>query len=158
MIAVEVEDEAWTHALPAAADLARRAAEAAVHGHAGEIAVLLTDDETVRDLNHRFLAKDAATNVLAFPAGADAGRLGDIALAFGVCQAEAADQAKPLADHLRHLVVHGVLHLLGYDHHGDEDAERMEALEAQILSGMNIPDPYAERTRAAAGGEADVRR
>jgi probable rRNA maturation factor len=156
VIAVEVEDEAWTHALPAAADLARRAAEAAVQGRAGEIAVLLTDDETVRDLNHRFLAKDRATNVLSFPDAA-ADRLGDIALAFGVCRAEAAEQAKPLADHLRHLVVHGVLHLLGYDHYGDEDAERMEALERQILSGMNIPDPYAERTRAEAAGEADVR-
>ncbi len=151
MIAVEVEDAAWTHALPPAADLARRAAEAAAQGRAGEIAVLLTDDETVRGLNRRFLAKDRPTNVLAFPDVAT-DRLGDIALAFGVCQAEAAEQAKPLADHLSHLVVHGVLHLLGYDHHGDEDAERMEALERQILSGMNIPDPYAEQTRAETAG------
>jgi probable rRNA maturation factor len=158
VIAVEVEDVAWVRAVPAAADLARRAGEAAAQGHAGEIAVLLTDDKTVRDLNRRFLAKDRATNVLAFPDAAAADRLGDIALAFGVCQAEAAEQAKPLADHLRHLVVHGVLHLLGYDHHGDEDAERMEALERQILSGMNIPDPYAQRTRVEAAGEADVRR
>jgi probable rRNA maturation factor len=145
VIAVEVEDAAWTAALPAAADLARRAAEAAAGGHAGEIAVLLTDDETVKDLNRRFLAKDRATNVLAFPDVAT-DRLGDIALAFGVCRAEATEQAKPLADHLGHLVVHGVLHLLGYDHHGDEDAERMEALERQILSGINIADPYAAET------------
>lgn len=150
MIAVEVEDAAWTHALPPAAALVRRAAGAAAHGHAGEIAVLLTDDETVRDLSRRFLGKDSATNVLAFPDAAT-DRLGDIALAFGVCRAEAEQQAKSLADHLGHLVVHGVLHLLGYDHHGDEDAERMEALERQILSGMNIPDPYAERTGEIAG-------
>jgi probable rRNA maturation factor len=145
MIAVEVEDEAWTAALPGAAELARQAAEAAIAGHAGEVAILLTGDEDVRDLNRRFLSKDKATNVLAFPdiaAAKEPGRLGDIALAFGVCRAEAADQAKPLADHLRHLVVHGVLHLLGYDHQRDEDAARMEAVERRILAGMNISDPY----------------
>jgi probable rRNA maturation factor len=153
MIVVEVEDDAWTGTLPGAAELARQAAEAALAGHAGEIAILLTGDEAVRDLNLRFLGKDKATNVLAFPdiaAAEEPGRLGDIALAFGVCRAEATGQAKPLADHLRHLVIHGVLHLLGYDHQRDEDATRMEAVERRLLAGMNIPDPYQAK--------ADVRR
>jgi probable rRNA maturation factor len=146
MIEVVVEDPAWTAALADAADLVREAAGAATPGESGDIVILLTDDETLRDLNARFLGKDRATNVLAFP-DASADRLGDIALASGVCAREGAEQAKPLADHLRHLVVHGVLHLLGYDHVSDEDAARMESRERQLLAGMNIPDPYAEPAR-----------
>lgn len=144
MIDIEVADPAWTVSLADAAELARQAALAASPGESGEIAILLTDDEALRDLSARFLGKDKATNVLAFP-DACAGRLGDVALAHGICAREAAQQAKPLADHLRHLVVHGVLHLLGYDHLTDEDAARMESMERQVLAGMNIPDPYAER-------------
>jgi probable rRNA maturation factor len=142
MIEIEVKDPAWTSALADATDLARQAATAP--GADGEIAVLLTDDQTLRDLNARFLGHDRPTNVLAFPDVA-AGRLGDIALAFGVCAREAADQGKPLADHLRHLTVHGVLHLMGYDHLTDEDAARMESAERELLAAMNIPDPYEER-------------
>jgi len=142
MIEVEVEDEAWTRAIPDAADLARRAAATAAKGSTGEIVLLLTDDDTLKSLNGQFLGKDRPTNVLAFPADA-AGRLGDVALAFGVCQAEAREQGKSLADHLSHLVVHGVLHLMGYDHIADDEAARMESLERQLLAGMNIEDPYA---------------
>ena len=145
MIEVEIEDAAWRAALPNAEDLARQAAVAAAPAEAGEIVILLTGDDALRALNARFLGHDRSTNVLAFP-DADARRLGDIALAHGVCAREAAEQAKPLADHLRHLVVHGVLHLMGYDHINDEDAARMETLERQLLGAMNIPDPYAERT------------
>lgn len=145
-LAIEIEDAAWTVALPRADSLVRQAAEAALAGEPGEVAILLTDNDTVQDLNHRFLGKDRPTNVLAFP---DPGseRLGDIALAYGVCAAEAAEQTKPLADHLRHLVVHGVLHLLGYDHHRDEDASRMEALERRLLAEMSIADPYQADVR-----------
>jgi probable rRNA maturation factor len=143
MIEVEIEEDAWTTSLEAAGDLARQAAAAAAPGEAREIVILLTGDDALRSLNARFLGHDLPTNVLAFP---DPGpsRLGDIALAHGVCAREAVEQAKPLADHLRHLVVHGVLHLMGYDHADDDDAARMEALERQLLAGMNIPDPYAE--------------
>jgi probable rRNA maturation factor len=143
MIEVEVEDEAWTRALADAADRARRAAAAAAEGRTGEIVILLTDDETLTSLNGQFLGKDRPTNVLAFPADAP-GRLGDIALAFGLCQAEAHEQGKTLADHLTHLVIHGVLHLIGYDHIADDEAARMESLERQLLAGMNIEDPYAD--------------
>lgn len=107
--------------------------------------ILLTDDAAIRDLNGRFRSKDAATNVLSFPAPETARpHLGDIALAHGVCAQEAAAQGKALADHLSHLVVHGVLHLLGYDHQADAPAEAMEAMERDILSKLGVADPYRQ--------------
>lgn len=143
-IDVEVEDPAWIGAIAGAADLARDAAAAALEGRAAGVVVLLTGDDAVRDLNARFRGKDAPTNVLSFPAPANpADHLGDIALAYGVCAAEAAAWGKPLADHLRHLVVHGVLHLLGYDHDEDARAETMEAHERSLLAGLGVSDPYA---------------
>ncbi|MBW8816343.1 MAG: rRNA maturation RNase YbeY [Caulobacterales bacterium] len=127
--------------------LARGAALAALdsEGAAHEgVAILLTDDAAVRELNARFRQKDAPTNVLSFPAPHNPERhLGDIALAFGVCQREAEEQGKPLAHHLMHLTVHGVLHLLGYDHIGDDEAEAMEGQERAVLAGLGVPDPYA---------------
>lgn len=145
MIEVEIEDEAWLRARPDAAEIARIAGEIALADRAdGDVVILLTDDATVRDLNGRFRDKDAATNVLSFPAGDNGGgHLGDIALAFGVCEREALEQGKTLADHLRHLVIHGVLHLLGYDHLDDGEAEAMEALERNLLAGLGVADPYA---------------
>ncbi len=144
MISVEVEDEAWGEAEA----VAIRAAEAALTGaHAeGDVTVLLTDDATIRDLNARFRGKDAPTNVLSFPAAETARpHLGDVALAFGVCAREAAEQGKSLHDHLSHLVAHGVLHLLGFDHDNDAQAEEMEALERAVLAGLDVRDPYATR-------------
>lgn len=148
MIDIEIEDPAWTSALPDAEALARRAAEAALASEsAGDdigIVLLLTDDASVRELNARFRGKDAATNVLSFPAPANPeGHLGDVALAFGVCAREAQAQGKPLAHHLQHLVAHGVLHLLGYDHMSEDEAEAMEGLERVVLAGLGVPDPYA---------------
>jgi probable rRNA maturation factor len=108
------------------------------------VTVLLTDDAAVRELNANFRGKDAATNVLSFPAPTNPeNHLGDVALAFGVCAREAAEQGKPLAHHLQHLTVHGVLHLLGYDHMRDDEAEAMEGLERAVLAGLGVPDPYA---------------
>lgn len=146
MIDVEVEDDAWTAALADAEAAARVAAEAALaHEDAGGgVTLLLTDDESVRELNARFRHKDAATNVLSFPAPQNPeDHLGDVALAYGVCAREAAEQGKPLRHHLQHLTVHGVLHLLGYDHIGDDEAEAMEGLERAVLAGLGVPDPYA---------------
>ena len=126
MIDIEIEDEAWV----------------AADGDA--VTILLTDDDSVRDLNARFRGKDYATNVLSFPAPQNPeGHLGDIALAVGVCAREAAEQGKPHVHHLQHLVAHGVLHLLGYDHETDAEAEHMEGLERVILAGLGVPDPYA---------------
>ncbi len=98
----------------------------------------------MRDLNARFRDQDKATNVLSFPAPPNPeDHLGDIALAYGVCAREAAEQGKPIGRHLQHLVVHGVLHLLGYDHMSDDEAKVMEDLERALLAGLGVPDPYA---------------
>jgi len=148
LIEVEIADAAWSAALPDAEALVVRAAEAALGAsppRKGEgLTVLLTDDAVVGDLNARFRGKDAATNVLSFPAPPNPEHhLGDIALAHGVCAREAAAQGKTLAAHLQHLVAHGVLHLLGYDHENDREAETMEGLERVILAGLGVADPYA---------------
>jgi probable rRNA maturation factor len=153
VIEVEVEDEAWTAALPNAAAVAERAATAALGTAEGGVVVLLTDDATVRDLNARFRGRDRPTNVLSFPAAemtipGQAKPLGDLVLAFGVCAAEAQAQAKTLADHLSHLTVHGVLHLLGRDHEAEAEAEAMEAEERDILARLGVADPYRADAQA----------
>jgi len=143
MIEIEVEAEAWTGALRDAEAVVDRAAQAALGTVEGDIVVLLTDDAAVRALNGRFRDKDRPTNVLSFPAPENAApHLGDIVLAYGVCATEAAAQGKTLADHLSHLVVHGVLHLLGRDHEDDAEAEEMEAEERDILAQIGVADPY----------------
>lgn len=122
---------------------------------AAEVSLLLADDSEIRRLNRRFRGRDAATNVLAFPTGAaGAGGapvlLGDVALAYETVCAEAAVQGKTPADHVSHLIVHGVLHLLGFDHEDDGAATEMEERERQALAALGIADPY--RLEAAAGG------
>ena len=146
MIEVEVEAEAWTDAIEDVEAVVERAAVAALGTASGGIVILLTDDETVRDLNDRFRGKDGPTNVLSFPAaempGADPQPLGDMVLAFGVCASEAEEQSKTLRNHLTHLVVHGVLHLLGRDHEDDAEAEAMEGEERAVLASLGVSDPY----------------
>jgi probable rRNA maturation factor len=121
-----------------------------------ELAVMLTDDAGIRTLNSNWRGIDKPTNVLSFPAlpptGAggpdDAPRmLGDIAIAYETTRREADDEQKPFDHHLSHLAVHGFLHLIGYDHETDNDAEAMETLEAEILAQLGIPDPYGDRER-----------
>jgi len=143
VIDIEIEDPAWAAALPDPEAVALPAAEAALEARGG-VTILLTDDDSVAELNERFRGKAGPTNVLSFPAPDNPeDHLGDIALAYGVCAREAAEQGKPLAHHLQHLVAHGVLHLLGYDHLTEAEAEEMEALERRILAGLGVPDPYA---------------
>jgi probable rRNA maturation factor len=118
-----------------------------------ELAVMLTDDAGVQTLNRNWRGIDKPTNVLSFPAlqptagaPADAPRmLGDIAIAYETTRKEADDEEKPFDHHLSHLAVHGFLHLIGYDHEKDADAEAMEGLEREILAQLGIPDPYADR-------------
>ena len=148
MIEVEIESPDWTAALEDAEALTRRAAEAALvgAGRQGDVVVLLTDDNAIAALNQGFRGKPGPTNVLSFPAPESARpHLGDVAVAHGVTAREAAEQGKPLADHLLHLVAHGVLHLVGYDHESEAEAESMEALERRVLAGLGAPDPYAPR-------------
>ncbi|MDP1629881.1 MAG: rRNA maturation RNase YbeY [Caulobacter sp.] len=141
---VEVGDSAWSTALPAVEALVLKVAAAALGERAGGLAILLTDDAAVADLNQRFRGKAGPTNVLSFPAPENPeGHLGDIALAFETCASEAKTQGKTLSNHLHHLVAHGVLHLVGYDHQSEAEAEEMEALERRILADLGIPDPYA---------------
>lgn len=143
MIEVEIEADDWLSALPEAETVAARAAMAALGTVQGDVVVLLTDDAAVQDLNARFRDRDRPTNVLSFPAADSAApHLGDLVLGFGVCRDEAGVQGKSLADHLSHLVVHGVLHLLGRDHEDDAEAEAMEAEERTILAGIGVSDPY----------------
>lgn len=119
-----------------------------------EVAVMLTDDAGIRTLNSSWRGIDKPTNVLSFPAlqpeaewkPGDAPRmLGDIAIAYETVRREADEEQRPFDHHLSHLAVHGFLHLIGYDHENDGDAEEMEALEMQILAHLGIPDPYADR-------------
>jgi probable rRNA maturation factor len=113
-----------------------------------EICVSLIDDEAIATLNGRWRGKDAPTNVLSFPAPQGSATqlpryLGDIALAFETIDREAKAEGRPFEEHVAHLVVHGILHLLGYDHLSEGEAERMEALETSILARIGVADPYA---------------
>jgi probable rRNA maturation factor len=144
-VEIVIEDERWTSAH---ADTAVQAAMAALQGleEPASLAILLADDAALQRLNRAFRGKDKPTNVLSFPAAPMPGNeafLGDIAIAFDTLAREAIDEGKSLSDHLAHLVVHGVLHLLGEDHETPEEAEAMEAEERRILAGLGIADPYA---------------
>ncbi len=159
-VAIDSPCAAWAARCPSAEDFARAAALAAVaHGAADsglgrtamiEIGVSLADDQAQQQLNRDWRGTDRPTNVLAFPAwepGAPVPPgapilLGDVVLAFETVAREAEEQGKPLADHLCHLVVHGVLHLFGYDHATEVEAVAMEQLETTILAGLGVPDPY----------------
>jgi len=154
-IAVSVHDAAWLDSLADLEDRVRAAAGAALtHLDVGgplEISLVFTDDAEQRSLNRDYRHKDSATNVLSFPNMDDAvpspsgvtRLLGDVVLARETVQREARAQGKSLADHTIHLVVHGTLHLLGYDHESAEEAAEMEALETAILAPLGIADPYA---------------
>ncbi len=144
MIEIEIEAEGWNTALADAETIVDMAATKALGSVEGDLVVLLADDAAVQDLNARFRDKDRPTNVLSFPAAESAfPHLGDVVLGLEYCVEEARAQGKTLKDHLSHLVVHGVLHLLGRDHVEDEEAEQMEAEEREILASLGIADPYA---------------
>ena len=163
MLEINIEsDEEWDSSTDWSL-LVRKAAEAAVaesafpqlaeNGRAVELSVRLTSDEDVRALNAHWRGKDKPTNVLSFPmseqyeleqADEDGPELmlGDIVLAKGVCEREAAEMEIPFERHATHLLVHGTLHLLGYDHGDDQDAADMEGREVRALARLGIDDPY----------------
>jgi probable rRNA maturation factor len=115
---------------------------------AAELSILLTNDAEQQELNREWRGKDSSTNVLSFPQiepfGPVRGILGDITLARETLEREAAEQGVTFTDHFRHLVVHGFLHILGYDHLTDEEAQQMEGLETEILASLGVADPYAD--------------
>ena len=162
LIDFDIRDDGWRLAVDDPEALGRRALAAAWLGldlvGPGEVSVLLTDDATQQELNRTYRGKDAPTNVLSFPAMDDddplppAGEpvpLGDIVLALETVRRESDEQGVPFADHLSHLLVHGMLHLAGYDHETADEAEEMEGMEIAILAGLGIADPYADTELAA---------
>ena len=140
--------------LPRARSLARETiaaciAESGFAARGGSVSLCLTGDAEVRTLNVRWRGIDEPTNVLSFPAApseraSETPMLGDIALAYETLAREAEESGASLADHYRHLVAHGFLHLIGYDHQTDEEADRMEELETRILARLGVADPYAD--------------
>ena len=155
---VLVVADCWQTEPDAEAVIHRAVATAAEIVNAGpgeaELAVMLTDDAGIRTLNSNWRGIDKPTNVLSFPALQPTGpsgpddaprMLGDIAIAYETTRKEADNEQKPFDHHLSHLAVHGFLHLIGYDHEKDDDAEAMEALEREILAQLGIPNPYADR-------------
>jgi probable rRNA maturation factor len=155
---ISVPSPLW-RALPRARAIAREtiaaaAAESGGLSEGGDVSLCLADDSALRALNLRWRGIDKPTNVLSFPAAqpgplGNATTLGDIALAYETLAREADDLGVPLADHYRHLLAHGFLHLIGYDHQTDAEAERMEALETRVLARLGAGDPYA---REVVGG------
>jgi len=150
-IAVIINDEAWPDDLEARAEAAVREAlkqsKAKVKG-AAELSILLTNDAEQHELNQQWRGKDSSTNVLSFPQiepfAPVVGLLGDITLARETLIREAEEQGVSFEAHFTHLVVHGFLHILGYDHLEDDEATAMESLETSILATLGIDDPYAE--------------
>jgi len=160
---ISIEDDRWQQA--EFGTLASQVALATL-GHLGinpdacELSVLACDDPRIAELNSEFRDKPTVTNVLSWPAGDLAAKhpggipatpepdftgeiaLGDIAISYDTCAREAADAAKSMDDHVRHLIVHGILHLLGYDHIRDPDATLMERIEVEILGKMGVDNPY----------------
>ena len=140
-ITLVIEEEKWRAVRGLQARLKQAAALALSSGRRkGALTILLSNDKRLKALNCDFRGKDKPTNVLSFPQGGD--YLGDVAIAYGVTSKEAKASGKKLIDHAAHLAVHGVLHLLGYDHERPRDAKIMEPLEVRILGKLGIADPY----------------
>ncbi|HMA52241.1 MAG TPA: rRNA maturation RNase YbeY [Magnetospirillaceae bacterium] len=160
-IAIDIAYDAWNQKVPGVEERCRHVAAIALGAAAAnvdlpaerlEVSILLTDDDQVRDLNAEYRQQDKPTNVLSFAALDEDSPippdgpilLGDVIVAFQTTEREARDEGKSFADHLSHLVVHGVLHLLGYDHIADDEAEEMESLERSILAALGVSDPYKD--------------
>ena len=148
-VEIRIDSALW-QAQPAAEQTARDAiaAAAALAAASGEVSIVLTDDAAIKKLNADWRGIDKATNVLSFPApkvSGDAKLLGDIVIAYETLGRECDDEDRIFLHHLAHLTVHGFLHLIGYDHQNDSQADEMEGLESKIMSAMKMPDPYLAR-------------
>jgi probable rRNA maturation factor len=147
-LAIEIEDTRWNDVTGIERLLTAAAVAALPAGEARTIACLLTDDQSIKDINKQWRDQDKPTNVLSFPAAqmalppGEPQPLGDVVLAFETVAREAQESGKLLEHHVSHLMVHGILHLLGYDHGTDAEAEIMENKERAILGSLGITDPY----------------
>ncbi len=149
VIDIQVRSPLW-HAQPQAERTVREAictAAALLSTSGGEVSIVLTDDSTIRALNRDWRGVDKPTNVLSFPASKASGgsMRGDVVVAYETLVRECNDEDRPFLHHLAHLTVHGFLHLIGYDHETDTQADEMEALESRIMTRMDMPDPYRAR-------------
>jgi probable rRNA maturation factor len=145
---ISIDDKDW-NTVPNLRKLTRNAIAATLPDNDISLSLLFTSDARIMEINRQWRGKAAATNVLSFPVSAEtpvpAGEprpLGDIVLAFGTVSREAGEQKKPITHHVTHLIVHGVLHLLGYDHEDDGEAEAMETREIAVLAGLGMESPY----------------
>lgn len=142
---LDIQEPAWNE-LSDIKSLVLTALQAgeSISGKAGTVSVRLTNNLDMQRLNKQFRGKDTPTDVLSFPADSmDAPFLGDIAVGYEICAKDADSSGKALADHLSHLIIHGYLHLLGFDHIEDAEAEEMEMLERRALASIGIADPYS---------------
>lgn len=173
-VAISLQDAAWGEELEDLEEMAQRSIETALRclGDAApeyalqgavEVSLLFADDAAVAELNEAYRGRQGPTNVLSFPnmeqTGAPVGQprlLGDVVLARQTVLREATAQGKSPAAHTTHLLVHGLLHLLGYDHEGESEAAEMEALETAILAELGLPDPYAEPASGSGGAAPDA--
>jgi probable rRNA maturation factor len=150
LVDIQVQSPLWESEPAGEATVREAVAAAAKRVPAeGELSVVLTDDAAIRTLNRDWRGFDKPTNVLSFPASSPKIEgfpplLGDVIVAYETLAREASEQEKPVLHHLAHLVVHGYLHVLGYDHQTDSEAEAMEGLEREILSVLRIADPYRD--------------
>ena len=149
-LAIDIDDPAWNK-ISGLEGLAARAVAAVLKNMDAELSILFTSDEEIARLNAEWRGQAKPTNVLSFPAPEDLPvpdgepkPLGDIVIAYGTVAREAAEQGKTAADHALHLLVHGMLHLLGHDHVEDAPAEEMEAMERDILESLGVADPYGD--------------
>lgn len=147
---IDIQFAMTTDGVPAEEQL-RQWARLALAGRAdnAELCVRVVDEAEITALNHQYRGKDYPTNVLSFPCeampGVDSVPLGDIVICAPVVAREAVEQSKPSESHWAHMVIHGALHLLGYDHHEAAEAQRMERLETQLVEQLGFPDPYRSR-------------
>ncbi len=144
-VAVSIIDDRWLSKIPLVDQLAEEilynANEQIPNGDNSELSVILADDELLQKLNKKYRSKDKPTNILSFPMHEN-DSIGDLYLAFETSEQEAIEQKKPLVHHLSHLLIHGYLHLMGYDHEEELEAQEMEKIEVEILEKMQIPNPY----------------
>jgi len=142
---IRVQDERWKQSLPHLRSVARKAVASVLDLKNTEVSILLTDDEFVRLLNKEHRGIDKPTNVLSFPMpdmGLPVWQAGDMVLAYETLIKEASEQNKTLEEHFSHLLIHSALHLCGYDHISDTEAEEMEQIETEKMKGLGFKDPY----------------